>query len=480
MEMAHHIHAIQEDLAAAASLASDEATVEAGRRLTQALGSSLHLRLLDVVSEAALALSGSVPGRIEVRLAGRDPELVYIEEEEEPERRADRERRRRLLRTHHPAPARRAEGAARGRRQSGRHLGQCLDRARASARARASHPFCSHRPASVRLRGQLGKEKHVSRLHPIPYGAGVLLRSGLVLPLPSATTASSGLRARSRSPAVHAFDTPGKTRLRVKNAAGLISVDPSETGRTTVELEALRDDDATREAIERATVELNGNEVTVEIGVGGKGFGVGPAWISFGRTPSGRRPHPLPRRHRPRVHDRIRRRRRHRPARRRGAEDGVRRRRRRARRRRSASSRPAGTSVPRRSTARHAFRPSPATSASARSRVRSRRRSSRATSRSTTPTPTCRAKTVSGDQRIGAIREGQIKRPVGLGRRPHRRPPRHAPPDRRQLDERRRQLRARRQGHAVGGIERNRGAAGGEDRQRRHRDHPGRGRLSLT
>ncbi len=82
MQMAHHIHAIQEDLAAAASLAGDEATVEAGRRLTQALGSSLHLRLLDVVSEAALALSGSVPGRIEVRLAGRDPELVYIEEEE--------------------------------------------------------------------------------------------------------------------------------------------------------------------------------------------------------------------------------------------------------------------------------------------------------------------------------------------------------------------------------------------------------------
>lgn len=86
MQMAHHIHAIQEDLAAAASLAADEATVEAGRRLTQALGSSLHLRLLDVVSETALALSDSVPGRIEVRLAGRDPELVYIEEEEaEPE-----------------------------------------------------------------------------------------------------------------------------------------------------------------------------------------------------------------------------------------------------------------------------------------------------------------------------------------------------------------------------------------------------------
>jgi hypothetical protein len=84
---------------------------------------------------------------------------------------------------------------------------------------------------------------------------------------------------------VRVFDTPDKTRLRVKNAAGLISVDPSEDGRTTVELEALRDDDATREAIERATVEMNGNTIAVEIGVGGKGFGVGPAWITFGRTP---------------------------------------------------------------------------------------------------------------------------------------------------------------------------------------------------
>jgi DUF4097 and DUF4098 domain-containing protein YvlB len=83
---------------------------------------------------------------------------------------------------------------------------------------------------------------------------------------------------------VHEFDTPGKTRVRVKNASGLITVDASETGRTTVELEALRNDDTTRQAIERATVEMNGNEVTVEVGVGGMGFGVGPAWISFGRT----------------------------------------------------------------------------------------------------------------------------------------------------------------------------------------------------
>lgn len=84
MQMSHHIHQIQEDLAAAAGLSSDEATQDAARRLSQALGSSLHLRLLDVVSEAAASLSELVPGRIEVRLAGRDPELVYVDEDPAP------------------------------------------------------------------------------------------------------------------------------------------------------------------------------------------------------------------------------------------------------------------------------------------------------------------------------------------------------------------------------------------------------------
>jgi hypothetical protein len=84
MQMAHHLHAIQEDLAAAAALAADEPTAGSARRLSQALGSSLHLRLLDIVSEAAAELSAAVPGRIDVRLAGRDPDLVYVEDEEEP------------------------------------------------------------------------------------------------------------------------------------------------------------------------------------------------------------------------------------------------------------------------------------------------------------------------------------------------------------------------------------------------------------
>lgn len=80
MELGHHIAAIQSDLAAAAALGG-EATADAGRRLSDALESSLQLRLLDVLTEAALGLNASLPdGHIEVRLAGRDPELVYVED----------------------------------------------------------------------------------------------------------------------------------------------------------------------------------------------------------------------------------------------------------------------------------------------------------------------------------------------------------------------------------------------------------------
>jgi len=81
MQLEHHLHAIQEDLAGAVAVVPDEATAEAGRRLSHALAASLHLRLLDVVSEVAAELSSTLPGRVDVRLAGREPELVYVEEE---------------------------------------------------------------------------------------------------------------------------------------------------------------------------------------------------------------------------------------------------------------------------------------------------------------------------------------------------------------------------------------------------------------
>ena len=277
---------------------------------------------------------------------------------------------------------------------------------------------------------------------------------------------------------MHVFDTPGKTRLRVKNAAGLISVDPSETGRTTVELEPLRDDDATREAIERATVEMNGNEISIEIGVGGKGFGVGPAWITFGRTPQ--------------VGIRIR-----------CPEDT------------DLDCATASADVMTSGRLGNVELKTASGDITVEHVAGLRVQSASGDVRGVTADGEARIQTVSGDVRLGTVTgpvtatlvsgdfaiddcpDGPLRqdglrrsahrrdpgradqRPVGLGRRPHRRPPRDAPPDRRQLDERRRQLRARCQGRAVRGIHSNRGAAGGEDRQRRHRDHPGRSRLCL-
>jgi hypothetical protein len=80
MDLSRHVLSIQADLTAAAALGGDDAA-EAGRRLSTAVESSLQLRLLDVLTEASLALNAQLTSsHVEVRLAGRDPELVLVEE----------------------------------------------------------------------------------------------------------------------------------------------------------------------------------------------------------------------------------------------------------------------------------------------------------------------------------------------------------------------------------------------------------------
>ena len=79
MQLQPHVESIQNELAALAAL-GDEATAAAADRLARALGASLGLRLLDVVGEAALEVSGQLPaGHVDVRIAGQDPTLVYVE-----------------------------------------------------------------------------------------------------------------------------------------------------------------------------------------------------------------------------------------------------------------------------------------------------------------------------------------------------------------------------------------------------------------
>ena len=167
MQMAPYVQALQEDLANAASLAADEAAQEAGRRLAQALEPSLQLRLLDLLSEIALSLNSQVPGRVEVRLAGREPELVYVEEEEAEPRRS---LRRRAHRPDHAPHLRLAQGADRACRRAREPFRQLVDR----ARSRGLETRSVRAVAPDRLRREL-KGAQMSRLHPISYGAGVLL-----------------------------------------------------------------------------------------------------------------------------------------------------------------------------------------------------------------------------------------------------------------------------------------------------------------
>jgi hypothetical protein len=73
------LEGLQEDLQGLAEL-GDERSAQIARRLGEALGSNLRLKLLDLLSQVALELNSKLPsGHIEVRLAGQEPELVFVD-----------------------------------------------------------------------------------------------------------------------------------------------------------------------------------------------------------------------------------------------------------------------------------------------------------------------------------------------------------------------------------------------------------------
>src|SRR2546423_11168738 len=81
MQTTPYVDALLADLEAMAAL-GDEAVADAARRLSQTLRASAGLRMLDLLGEAALEVSGQLPsGHVEVRLAGQEPSLVYVDVE---------------------------------------------------------------------------------------------------------------------------------------------------------------------------------------------------------------------------------------------------------------------------------------------------------------------------------------------------------------------------------------------------------------
>jgi hypothetical protein len=83
VELRPFIEGLQADLEEIAAIGDDD-VAEAARRLTAAVGRSAGLRLLDALTEAALELTSQLPsGHVEIRLAGQDPSMIYVEEEGE-------------------------------------------------------------------------------------------------------------------------------------------------------------------------------------------------------------------------------------------------------------------------------------------------------------------------------------------------------------------------------------------------------------
>lgn len=80
MQLERFIDALEAELASLAAI-GDEESRAAAERLTRGLRSAAGLRLLDLLSEAALELSAQLPsGHVEVRLAGQEPSLVFVAE----------------------------------------------------------------------------------------------------------------------------------------------------------------------------------------------------------------------------------------------------------------------------------------------------------------------------------------------------------------------------------------------------------------
>jgi hypothetical protein len=80
VELTPHTEAIRADLELL--IGTDEAAQTAAERIARGLEPALALRLLDVIGQSALELSDQIPsGHVDVRLAGRDAQLVFVPEE---------------------------------------------------------------------------------------------------------------------------------------------------------------------------------------------------------------------------------------------------------------------------------------------------------------------------------------------------------------------------------------------------------------
>ena len=81
MKIGPHVDALRSDLSAAAML-GDARAAEVGAQLADAIGRSAPLRFQEALGQALLEANEQLPsGHLELRLAGSDPGIVFVDDE---------------------------------------------------------------------------------------------------------------------------------------------------------------------------------------------------------------------------------------------------------------------------------------------------------------------------------------------------------------------------------------------------------------
>jgi predicted HicB family RNase H-like nuclease len=147
MKMSLVVDALRSDVEAVGAL-GDDAVAEAAERIAAVLARSAPSRLFDLLSDVAAEVSAELPeGRVELRVAGDDVDLAYVEDERVGDAEADGDLSARItLRLSEGLKARVEEGAAGEGVSVNAFIVRTLERGASSQRSR------SHRGGN-RLRG---------------------------------------------------------------------------------------------------------------------------------------------------------------------------------------------------------------------------------------------------------------------------------------------------------------------------------------
>jgi hypothetical protein len=140
MKMSLVVDGLRADVAAVGEL-GDDVVAEVAERIAAVLARSAPVRILEVLSDAATELSAELPeGRVEVRMAGDDVQLSYVEDAHVPAGDTDGGdlAARITLRLSESLKARVEEGAARDGVSVNTYIIRVLDRGTSGGRTRGS------------------------------------------------------------------------------------------------------------------------------------------------------------------------------------------------------------------------------------------------------------------------------------------------------------------------------------------------------